>query len=259
MKKIFIIISINVLIQGCTYNVLEEPINCSISDVTVQADEIKNADCDLSNGMVTVSGSGGEAPYLYMINSDELQSLNTFTDLRAGSYIITITDINGCTNSTEIVVENKEGVTANASSTSSGCDKSTGTISVTATNGDEPYLYSLDNAQVQPGFIFTGLGHGSYEVRVVDANGCEFTFETKVLSGVSFAQSISPIIANNCALAACHGGTQFPDFRVFSNIQNNAQIIKTRTQNKSMPLTGSLTNEQIDLIACWVDDGAIDN
>ncbi|MCH7515301.1 MAG: hypothetical protein IH947_15370 [Bacteroidetes bacterium] len=259
MKKVFNIISVVVLLQGCAYNVLEEPVDCSISDIAVQADEIKNADCDLANGLITVSGSGGESPYLYSLDSNEPQSLNTFTELSAGIYMITITDANGCTNSVEVVVENNEGVTANASTTSSGCGKSAGTISVSVTNGDEPYSYILDSGQAQPGFTFIGLGQGSYEVRVVDANGCDFTFETQVLSGVSFVQLISPIIANNCALASCHGGTQFPDFRVFSNIQNNAQIIKTRTQNKSMPLTGSLTNEQIDLIACWVDDGALDN
>ncbi len=259
MKKIFLTISAAILIQGCAYNVLEEPVDCSISDIAVQAVEIKNADCDLTNGMVTVSGSGGEAPYLYSIDSNEPQSLNTYTDLSAGSYMITITDANGCTNSTEVRVENNEGVTASASSTSSGCGQSAGTISVTATNGDEPYSYSLDNGQAQSGLTFNGLGQGSYEIRVVDANGCDFTFETQVLSGVSFTQSISPIITNSCALASCHGGTQFPDFRVFNNIRNNAQNIKTRTQNKSMPLTGSLTNEQIDLIACWVDDGAPDN
>jgi len=79
-------------------------------------------------------------------------------------------------------------------------------------------------------------------------------------SGVSFSASISPIISTNCALPQCHGGSPFlPDFREFSIIQSKAAKIRTRTQNRSMPQIGSLTQQEIDLIACWVDDGALDN
>lgn len=35
--------------------------------------------------------------------------------------------------------------------------------------------------------------------------------------------------------------------------------IRSRTQNWSMPLVGSLTQEEIDAFACWIDDGFLDN
>jgi len=94
-------------------------------------------------------------------------------------------------------------------------------------------------------------------------SGCTYnTFEDEMMEcsvPVSFLQSVSPIIQRSCAVSGCHAGDQPPDWRVFSNIQDKAQLIKIRTQNRTMPKIGTLTQEEIDLIACWVDQGALDN
>ena len=76
---------------------------------------------------------------------------------------------------------------------------------------------------------------------------------------VSFETDIAPIIENNCAISGCHGGNISPDLRNFSTIQARANRIKIRTQNRTMPRGRSLTQMEIDQIACWVDGGALDN
>lgn len=79
---------------------------------------------------------------------------------------------------------------------------------------------------------------------------------------VSFQNDIKPIIEVNCLInnPTCHGmNTSIPNWSVFSEVQSHAQIIKTKTQDRSMPQIGSLSQTQIDLIACWVDNGAKDN
>jgi len=73
----------------------------------------------------------------------------------------------------------------------------------------------------------------------------------------SYANDIEPIIATNCL--SCHSGTQFPDLRTYQGVSNNAGIVKTQVVNRTMPIGGSLTNDEIDLIACWVDNGAPNN
>ena len=78
-------------------------------------------------------------------------------------------------------------------------------------------------------------------------------------TGVSFTASVAPIITASCSTIDCHGGSQSPDFRVFENIRNNASKIKEFTESGFMPQSGSLTPEEINLIGCWVDDGALDN
>mgnify|MGYP001813676202 CR=1 FL=1 len=54
------------------------------------------------------------------------------------------------------------------------------------------------------------------------------------------------------------------DWRVFANVQNNATNIKNRINRDPgqvgfMPRVGSMSAEEIAIISCWVDEGAMDN
>ncbi len=81
--------------------------------------------------------------------------------------------------------------------------------------------------------------------------------------GTSFSNTILPIIHGNCAVTGCHvNGQQLPTLETYAQISSNAEKIKMRTSNGTMPPSISGTNlsqEQIDAIACWVDAGAPDN
>jgi gliding motility-associated-like protein len=58
----------------------------------------KNVTCPGQNtGSITVTGSGGNAPYRYRIGEGSYQSSGTFNDLPAGEYTLTIVDNNECT------------------------------------------------------------------------------------------------------------------------------------------------------------------
>jgi len=259
MKYFNLIPGVIVVISGCAYNSLEDKIDCTVSDLTAEVGIVLDADCGLDNGSITTIGTGGTSPYHFVLNSGPPQSDSKFENLPPSNYTIVIIDASGCTDTTSTVLNNKEGVSASVELSPAGCNDTKGSITVNAFNGAEPYKYKLDGLQEQNERVFNDLAQGPYSILVSDANGCSFTLDETVLSGVSFIQSISPIIMTNCALSTCHGGTQFPDFRVFGNIQSNAKKIKENTQSRFMPLIGSLTQEEIDLIACWVDDGAPEN
>lgn len=81
--------------------------------------------------------------------------------------------------------------------------------------------------------------------------------------GVSFAQTIAPIISSNCALSGCHvNGQQRPALETYEQIAANAERIMIRTSNGSMPPSSSgkeLTLEEIEAISCWVNNGAPNN
>jgi uncharacterized membrane protein len=81
--------------------------------------------------------------------------------------------------------------------------------------------------------------------------------------GVSFSDTIKPIIESNCAVPGCHAnGGQQPTFETYEQIAANADIIKIRTSNGTMPPASSgnsLTQEEIDKIFCWVVAGAPNN
>ena len=80
---------------------------------------------------------------------------------------------------------------------------------------------------------------------------------------VSLGAEIRPLLESNCAIEACHvAGTGLPDFTVKDNILEYANDIKRRTREGSMPPPYSgitLTEEEINLISCWVDQGKKDN
>lgn len=80
----------------------------------------------------------------------------------------------------------------------------------------------------------------------------------------TYSMVIEPILAENCALPSCHDGSNpsLPDWTVVENVQQQAEEIQQRTGNRTMPPSGSnklLTSVQIANIACWVDNGALDN
>lgn len=73
----------------------------------------------------------------------------------------------------------------------------------------------------------------------------------------SFVSQIKPIIDNNCV--SCHNGNQFPDLRTYNGVSANSEIVKQQVVNRTMPIGGSLTNEEIDLITCWIENGSLNN
>jgi mono/diheme cytochrome c family protein len=110
---------------------------------------------------------------------------------------------------------------------------------------------------------FASLAAGNYTVTVKDANNCTSTASASIAvnqGSISYDAAIKNIIATNCAVSGCHiAGTGRANFTNLSTIQATAAQIKTRTGNRSMPVGRTLTDEQIQQIACWVDSGAPNN
>lgn len=76
---------------------------------------------------------------------------------------------------------------------------------------------------------------------------------------VSWQADVLPIIQQSCAISGCHNGISRTDLRRYELAKANASDIKAFTQDRSMPFEGTITQQQIDLIGCWVDAGAPQN
>ena len=144
------------------------------------------------------------------------------------------------------------------------CGSSDGSITATASGGQGKLTFSIAGFSFQESGNFTNLPSGIYAVTVKDESGCTASKSATVSTGISFATFIKPIIDSNCAVVGCHvaGTTGLPNFTIFSEIQLRASGIKTRTGSRVMPPPGSgrsLTDQQIQRIGCWVNDGAINN
>ncbi len=221
---------------------------------------VQGATCGQSDGSVSVLSENGVQPVTYRLNG-VTQTDGFFEGLRAGNYVIDAEDGLGCTARINLTVPNLDGVTATIELAMSSCGGNDGSITVNASNGQEPYAFSLDGGAAQAGNSFNNLAPGMYTVTVTDNTGCEFESEVQVLSDVLFTE-INPIIQTNCAISGCHNGSQSPNLSTPEQISASATRIRARTQQGTMPPPGSgrtLTQAEIDAIACWVNDGAQTN
>ena len=98
--------------NGCTttasYTVIQPPAltaNTSGND----------ANCGQSDGDITAFPSGGTGSYTYSWNTTPVQTNSTATGLMAGSYDVTITDVNGCITTTSTNISDIGGGTATVS------------------------------------------------------------------------------------------------------------------------------------------------
>lgn len=251
---------LTVLFSGCEKETIDKPVDCNLNPVQLEVVATEDSNCSSDDGKVEVIATGGNGQFKYSLGDDAPQESPSFSNLGAGTYEISAIDGNNCSAILEVAIKNRDGLNVDVQvEDSGGCGASQGTVTVTAFDGLEPYAYKLNDGNFGSADTFTGLGRGEYDLTVQDAGGCEVTQTLKVRSGVSFATSISPIIEAKCAVSGCHNGSQAPDFRAFKNIHDNATKVKTLTGNGSMPPNGTLTQEEIGLIACWVDDGALQN
>ncbi len=264
-KKIFSIawcISLGLYI-GCSKNDTPQPIDCAVSTLAISAATANPGACGAADGVIdATASSGGVAPYQFSLGTQPLGSASKFTGLVAGTYVLKIIDKNGCerTKSIELTSVGST-LKAAATVTNTSCKSSTGAISIAASGGVSPYTYSINGGAAGATPTFSVLAGGVYTVVVKDNAGCQTTVASQVLNGTTFSGDIKTIIETKCAISGCHNGDNGAarNWTVFDNIKAKAAGIKSRTGDKSMPKTGSLTQAQIDLIACWIDDGAVNN
>jgi hypothetical protein len=258
-KKLYFLVITATMLNSCTNEVVPDPVDCNTASPKVELESKTDTQCGVNNGEIKLKSSGGSGKYQYKLNSGDFQSSSTFSGLAAGTYDFTIKDENGCSTTFSTTILNSDGVNISSSSTDAGCGTAIGSITVIATNGVTPYSFKLNSGSFQSHNQFDNLSRGTYTITVKDATDCETTGALLVKSGVSYANQIQQIIANNCAISGCHNGSRSPNLTTFQGVQANASRIKTLTQNKSMPKDGSLTQAQIDAITCWVEDGAPNN
>lgn len=259
-----------ILFGDCTNNDINKKFDCTNSDLAITLVTKSDASgCKAIDGKLTVAASLGKAPYDYSLNGGAFQTNPEFTNLGSGNYSVTAKDANGCTIKIDVIIDAaNSNLNANVVVVkNSQCTSPNGSISVTGTAGKPPYFYLFGTGGFSATNTFTNLKEGTYNLIVKDSDDCLKAFGVVVgreNMGIKYSTEIKPIFDVSCNLSSCHGsGNGARDWTVFSNVFNQKDRIKLRTGNRTMPITGNgvsaLTQAQIDLIGCWVDDGALNN
>ena len=161
-----------------------------------------DADCGQPNGSATVAVSGGTGSvYVYSWNPN-VSSSNAINNVIAGAYNVTVTDVNGCTATTTVNVNNNLApVITNISVTNVSCfGGNNGTASVTFTSSTVINTIQWSDPLSQSTNTAIGLTYGSYYVVITDANGCTVSGNAPI----SQPQQMFSII-NASAPALCYG------------------------------------------------------
>lgn len=155
-----------------------------------------NATCTSANGTATATVTGGTGAFTYTWAASAATT-GTRTGLTAGTYTLTVTDINACqTTVSAIVGTTTTTINTTASSTNTSCGSATGTATVSASNGAAPYTYAWTGGQTTA--TATGLSAGAFTVTVTDANGCT-TAATTSVSNPSAPTANTTTSATTCA------------------------------------------------------------
>lgn len=126
-----------------------------------------------TDGTITVFPEGGSIPYNYLWEDGE--TINNRTNLIAGEYPLTITDVGGCILETIITLEQPMDLIFRVDFIDPNCNGlTTGSVeTIEIDGGVPPYFYKLNETGFSNNAIFENLTEGTYSITVEDANGCK--------------------------------------------------------------------------------------
>lgn len=152
--------------NGCT-----APTPISLSSTFV------NASCTCT-GSATVAASGGfngcGGSYTYSW-APSGGNAATASALCAGTYTVTVSDVNGCSSTSSVTITAATSFTLSTTQTNVTCNGGTnGSATVSVSGGTGPFTYAWSPSG-GTGATASGLGAGTYTVTVTDATSCSGT------------------------------------------------------------------------------------
>lgn len=153
--------------------------------------------CGKPNGEVKITSAEGNGKITYSLTGKPDQLSNTFRDLEADTYTLSLQDEEGCTETRIVVVADSEGpVILHVDKQAPTCGLGDGSLKV-STSGSPGQYYSLDGVAFQQDPAFSQLSAGEYTLIVRDESmRCEVTQVVALgepcESKVSLPSSFSP-------------------------------------------------------------------
>lgn len=225
--------------------------NTTISAITC------NASCD---GVITVDGVGGTAPYTYnWLNF--ISTNNSEPNLCADTYVVEVTDAIGCTTPITVDLFEPSGVTVIDVVTPPDCGVNNGQISITSSGGNLPHTYLWSTTDVTP--TISNLAAGVYTLTVTDANGCSQDFVYGLGNLVAPDVTLTPTdllcnsVCNGQITSTTTGGTPNYTYQWIDNVgapipgETNADILNQCAGTYMIEVTdnvGCIIYETTDII-----------
>ncbi|MCH8317718.1 MAG: gliding motility-associated C-terminal domain-containing protein, partial [Bacteroidetes bacterium] len=153
---------------------INEPAELKDSLIFIQHVGCSGGNCD---GMIMVTPTGGTPPYSYLWQPSG-QTDSIADSLCAGTYMLIITDSEGCIDSVFATVDSFGGggtVSASAINDVSCLGLCDGIAAASPSGGIPPYTYLWNDLLAQTSDTAVSLCQGTYVVIVTDSAGCPFS------------------------------------------------------------------------------------
>lgn len=204
---------------------------------------ITNSSCGNNNGSISISASGGTAPYTYLWSSG--QTTSNINNLASGNYSVTIQDAAGCSfTSTPFPVTNVNAtISITPSVVAAQCGSSTGSIAISTSGGTAPYSYAWNTGATSPSI--NNLNPGSYNLTVTDVNGCTATSGNVVVGNnnptIAINLAVNPAVctSNNGSISISPSGGTAPYSFLWNTGATSPSITNLSPGNYSVTVTDS--------------------
>lgn len=149
-----------------------------------------------SDGIIDATATGGTPTYTFSA-TDGTNNYNSangqFSNLTAGSYTVLVTDVNSCSATTAVVVNEPIALSAVVGVTPATCYHYTDGVITTTTAGGTPiYSYQFSDGSNNSTGTLSGLSAGVYALTITDANGCTLTDSATITEPDSLTLTVTP-------------------------------------------------------------------
>jgi gliding motility-associated-like protein len=195
--------SVNVVVtdaMGCIANgniVITQP-NLLVVTENTHGDVSCNGGND---GFSSVLVTGGTGPYNYLwdLSGNPVSTGQSANNLVAGTYLVTVTDANGCTDNITVVITEPNALAVNATPTDAACfGANSGSAFVSVNGGTTPYTFQWTDPALQQTDTAFNLVAGSYDVTVTDSLGCTFTINGIIINEPTQLVLSTTTISSTC-------------------------------------------------------------
>ncbi|MGQ9847228.1 MAG: T9SS type B sorting domain-containing protein [Bacteroidales bacterium] len=239
-------------------------------NIVINADIVDISCFGEHNGVIETHVTGGVAPYTYQWSNGSNSS--TLSNLSAGTYVLNLTDANGCNAGYSATLNQPQPLDIQIQSFPVTCaGYNDGSILISVSGGTAPYSYMWSNGVTTQNL--TASAAGNYQVTVTDDHGCtavasEVISEPLPLIATLSSNSVTCNGLNNGSVIANIQGGVSPYSVIWSNgssgnfVQNlsGGQYTVTVTDANHCSTIQSVTvsepealmvNYQINHISCY--------
>jgi gliding motility-associated-like protein len=217
------------------YTINDNPNEPTITNTTTAST------CELSNGSINISVSGGVSPYTF--NWSNGTTTEDLSNIPAGAYSVTVTGANGCTEVADINLNNNNppinvsnNVVANTT-----CNGGNGSITINVTPPGT-YTYTWSSGQTTPNI--SNLPAGSYTVTVSAGGACTAEATVAVPDNPNLPNINPQTVASTCDLnngsasVSVNGGVA-PYTYAWSNGATTPNLTNIPADNYTVTVTGA--------------------